>query len=331
MLFDANGYLGEIEEGSDRRLIEVPTTLTMVADYFYSFGDADAAYTISIASRSTLITGDNLPKTAFAQPAWDADSWEELPWQFFTFEATAGEVLDVSAETVHGDTVIWFTDDTMSAEYGYGSGGTGASEHTANARFYATYSGAYVVAVLGLSSVEWGPYGNIERIPEQSLTLQVAISRRQPMDIGPVQAPLTLSAQALDPTWGERFFTMPAAAGEVYRLTVSSSDIFPMLAVYDTEVRATLTPKTWPSQSALVIGGTAPLFGVAASGGDTQGTFDLVVTPVTVTDLGQLTAATPISVTGETMPMVSPERFFAFTTGAGGEVQIVVTPPADRR
>mgnify|MGYP007113043790 CR=1 FL=1 len=26
---------------------------------------------------------------------------------------------------------------------------------------------------------------------------------------------------------------MPAAAGEVYRLTVSSSDIFPMLAVYD--------------------------------------------------------------------------------------------------
>ncbi len=328
LLFDENGYLGEFDVTGTPMLPEAATTLTLVADYHFSFATADVPYTVSVASRSTLIPGDTLPKTTLSQPAWSAASGEALPWQYFVFEGKAGEVVDVVVETVSGETAIVVADGAIQVGFAMAQGNPGALENRAHARFYPTYTGGYVIEVIGLRDIVWG-WDGPERIPEQSFSLKVDIQRQEPADIGQVSAPVTLSAQTIVEGWGETYYTMPAAEGELYRLEATSSDMTPALSVYDTEVVAPLTRIDGPSGRLLYRAGTAaPLFAVADMAAAGQGTFELVVTPITVTDLGQVSGAAPINAAGESMPAVSPGRFFTLTAGATGNAQVTVAPAA---
>lgn len=303
--------------------VDADETVTVVADYQYFFAVDDTDYGVAIDDLGMGTVDGSLPSTTIDQPEWTYEDGTDFPWTYYGFTATAGDVVTLLATTSTGVTYFEVTSADFATSFGWFQGSDAAPDTDGEIRFYAPYTGLYVVSVLGVQGLEGFLF--VERIPEQSFDITLAPLSQTPADATP---PETFSGVTVDEREYEAFFLLAPAAGDALWLEVEGAGAFaPVMTLYPIEEPGPLAGTAVSGRAVPVRfpDGAPQLVGVADEAHE-AGSFDLTVTPLTIVDLGALTAAAPVADSGRALPAGTTRVFFQMTPDAAGIATITVTP-----
>jgi hypothetical protein len=304
------------------------TTAMLVADFVYWFGVADSEYTLTVNDMGAVSIGDSLDTTV-DQPAWDYDDGTDYPWSFFTFTADAGDVVTLHVTTDSADAVFQALTNDFTVSLGSFEIGSDWGTDEGNIRFFAPYSGVYVLVSLSLEGADIDPFwGIIWSIPEHSYGVTFEIFRQTPQNLGRITAEFSATNVTVSEDEWEKFYLIVPNGGDSMWVEALGVDVFDAeVNVYDLEyigplysTSTYLAPFAWRAPEAMPI-----LVGVADTGA-AAGAFDITITPMAIEDLGTLSESSPISSDAEPLATTEARRFFQFQADAPGEAAITVTP-----
>ena len=323
MVFDSTGTLLFQADAPRPWGVASDSTFVVVADYEYFFAVRDTEYDLSVRDHGLGTVDGALERTTVDQPEWTIDEGRDFPWTYFGFTATEGDVVTLLATTSTGVTYFEVTSADFAASFGSFQGADAAPVYDGEIRFYAPYTGLYVVSTLGVMDLEGFLW--IERIPEQSFEMSLAVLEQTPATITP---PETFDAATVDERAYERFFALDPPVGGSFWIDVAGEPgLDPLASLYAIGEPGPLVGVASPDLSFPVRfpDGAPLLLGVAD---DTReaGAFDLDVAPLTIEDLGAVAEAAPVEVRDHAMAAGTTRAFFQVRAEAAGLATITVTP-----
>jgi hypothetical protein len=304
--------------------------VTVIADYVYWFGAADAAHVLEIDDLGMGSLEEARSAVRIDQVGW-IEGDEELPRTYFGFIVEEGEVVTMNATTTTGVTLFEVFDQTLTTSHGWFQGQETSPLFESDIRFRASRSGLYVLAVLDFGGAA-REGRSLRSIPGHRFNVTTEIRRQVPATVDLTDGTWsTESPEAVTLVDWERFFVIDPVEGDSYSFeVVPSTELRPFATFYDMGSDGPLTAtaflggafaRRFPTGGLVLLG--------IADAGLSSGVFDLAITPIEVEDLGTLDSASPVDDFEVVLAEGDVSRFFQVQALTPGRAVLDARPEGD--